>query len=44
MKRSGHKQIATVQLYIDALGDADERALDALKVARDRARKNRPGR
>ena len=38
MERVGHTQWATTQVYWDALRDADERALDALAVTRQRAR------
>ena len=38
MEWAGHKQLSTTMVYVDALKDADQRALSALAVARGRAR------
>lgn len=38
MHRAGHQQLSTTQAYVDAMGDADERALDALAETRRRSR------
>ena len=40
MKRVGHEQMSTTQVYVDAMHDADVRALSALRATKDRARKD----
>lgn len=42
MHRVGHAQLSTTQAYVDALKDADERALEALQRVRARARSATP--
>lgn len=36
MQRVGHEQLSTTQLYVSAMEDADQRALDALRATRAR--------
>lgn len=38
MERAGHSRLETTQVYVKALGDADQRALAALRLARERER------
>ncbi|MGZ5417738.1 MAG: tyrosine-type recombinase/integrase [Nocardioides sp.] len=42
MKRVGHNRMSTTQLYLTALADADERALDALAKIRAKYRVQPP--
>jgi hypothetical protein len=42
MKRVGHSQLSTTQLYLAAMTDADDRALEALRLTRLRYRGGPP--
>lgn len=37
-QRVGHEDLATTQVYMDAMADSDDRALEALRVTKDRGR------